>query len=106
MKFFSFTSGKVVDTFARQLAQDFVKSCSKPGVAPAKDKSFEKKADQVLISIYARAKAFRQEKKLGVINRARFAKSFQDELTHLGLCAELVGRVTTALVTTALSGKN
>jgi hypothetical protein len=55
MKFFSFTSGKVVDAFARQLAQDFFNACSKPGVAPGKDKTFEKKADQVLIAIYARA---------------------------------------------------
>ena len=104
MKFFSFTSGKVVDAFARQLAQDFFNACSKPGVAQGKDKTFEKKADQVLIAIYARAKAFRQEKRLGVINRARFAKSFQDELVRLGFAADLVSRVTTALVAAALSG--
>jgi hypothetical protein len=55
-------------------------------------------------ALYARAKAFRQEKRLGVINRARFAKSFQDELVSLGFAADLVSRVTTALVAAALSG--
>lgn len=103
MKLFRFTSGKVVDTFARQLAQDFFKSCERPDRSVAKDKAFDKKADQVLLSIYARAKAFREEHRLGVINRARFAKSFQDQLVSLGYSPELVGRVTTALVAAALS---
>lgn len=104
MKLFSFTSGKAVDAFARQLAQDFSNSCSRLGVGSGKDKAFDKKADQIMVGIYARAKAFRQEKRLGVINRARFAKSFQDELASLGLSPDLVSRVTTALVASALSG--
>jgi hypothetical protein len=105
MNFFGFGSGKVVDGCARQLAQDFFKACSRPGPSSAKDKAFEKKADQVLLGIYARAKAFRVEQRLGIINRARFAKTFQDELVTLGYAPDLVSRVTTALVTTALSGK-
>ncbi len=105
MKFFGFTHGKVVDAYARQLAQDFFTSCSRPGQGAGKDKAFDKKADQVLLGLYARAKAFRQEQRLGIINRARFAKSFQDELATLGYAPDLVKHVTTALVTTALSGK-
>lgn len=104
MALFGFTSGKVVDAFARQLAQDFFNACSKPGQGAARDKNFEKKADQVLIGIYARAKAFRQERSLWVINRARFAKAFQDELMQLGYAPDLVNRVTTALMAAALSG--
>lgn len=103
MRLFGFTSGKTVDAFARQLAQDFFNACQHPGRATAKDKAFEKKADQVLLGIYARAKAFRQEHRLGVINRARFAKSFQDELLALGYAQDLVTRVTKALVAAALA---
>ena len=105
MKLFFFTSWKVVDTYARQLAQDFFKACSRPVATSGKDKVFEKKAEQVLLSIYARAKAFRQEKGLGIINRARFAKSFQDEMVKLGYTPDLAKRVTTALVTSSLLGK-
>jgi len=105
MKLFSFTSGKVVDAYARKLAQDFFKSCARPMATSGKDKVFEKKADQVLLSIYARAKAFRMERRLWVFNRARFAKSFQDEMFKLGYEADLVKRVTKALVTSALLGK-
>ena len=105
MKFFGFTSGKVVNAFARQLAQDFFKVCARPMATSGKDKVFEKKADQVLLSIYARAKVFRLENRLGIINRARFAKSFQDEMLKLGYAPELAKRVTTALVTSALLGK-
>ena len=105
MKLFGFTPGKVVDTHARQLAQDFFKACSRPMATSGKDKVFEKKADQVLLSIYARAKAFRMEQGLWVFNRARFAKSFQDEMLKLGYEADLAKRVTTALVTTALLGR-
>jgi len=104
MGLFSFTSGKVVDGFARQLARDFFNECKRPDRATTKTKAFEKRADQALVGIYARAKAFREERRLGVINRARFAKGFQDELASLGMAPELVSRVTTALVTSALSG--
>ena len=105
MRLFAFTSGKVVDAYARQLAQDFFKACARPVATSGKDKVFEKKAEQVLLSIYARAKAFRQEKRLGIINRARFAKSFQDEMVKLGYSSELAKSVTTALVTSSLLGK-
>jgi hypothetical protein len=105
MKFFGFLTGKTVDAYARQLAQDFFKVCSRPMATSGKDKVFEKKADQVLLSIYVRAKAFRSEHRLSVINRARFAKSFQDEMLKLGYEPELAKRVTTALVTSALLGK-
>lgn len=105
MKLFVFTLGKVVDAYARQLAQDFFKACSHPIATSGKDKVFEKKADQVLLGIYARAKSFRMEKRLWVFNRARFAKSFQDEMLKLGYAPDLAKHVTTALVTSALLGK-
>lgn len=105
MKLFGFTPGKAVDVYARQLAQDFFKACSRPMATSGKDKVFEKKADQVLLSLYARAKAFRMEKRLGIVNRARMAKSFQDEMLKLGYAPDLAKRVTTALVTSALLGK-
>lgn len=105
MKFFNLASHKKVDEYARNLAQEFARVCplsakySGKAVSPG-----EKKVEQALAGIYARAKAFRQEHRLGVLNRARLAKRFQAELSNMGYPSELVNQVTTALVAAALTG--
>ena len=103
MSFFGFTSRKRVDECAKSLAIEFSRLCPlsehvKGGRNP------EKKVEGALAELYKQARAFRQDNKLGVFSRARFAKVFQDELAGLGYLPELSAKVTTALVINALSG--
>ena len=102
MKLFNFVSGKTVDTFAKELAERFSQSCPLHG-STNKNRDFEKQVQLALNELFDRAKAFRREQGLGIFKRARLAKKFQDELVALGYDTELVGRVTTALVASALS---
>lgn len=102
MKLFNFVSGKAVDAFAKELAQNFARACPLRGSAN-KSRDFEKQVQQALNDVFKCAKVFRTEQGLGILKRARLAKKFQDELVALGYDAELVNRVTTALVTSALS---
>ena len=103
MSFFGLTSRKRGDQCAKNLAREFSQWC--PLSEPAKGGRYsEKKVEGALAEIYRQAKAFRQENRLGVLNRARFAKVFQDELAGLGYPPELFTKVTTALVINALAG--
>lgn len=102
MKLYKFTSRRQVDTVASELAAEFSRLCpptDKQSGRPVSDKAIERALSQ----IYSRAKSFRKENRLGIFKRARLAKVFQEELTKRGYSADLVGRVTTALVATALS---
>ncbi len=104
MMFFKFISNKAVDACAKELAVYFARSCPLMN-ASANSRSFEKQIDHALAELFNRAKTFRQEHRLGIFKRARLAKKFQDELILLGYEPELVNRVTTALVATALAAK-
>lgn len=98
------TSNKVVDAFAKELVLDFTRQCPLGQKPVMKGGAFEKKVDQVLSNLFSRAKDFRKENRLGVFKRARLAKIFQDELTAAGYPVDVVNKITTALVATALSG--
>ena len=102
-KLFNLFSSKLVDGFAKELAHDFSKSYKSQGEFSKKGKVPEQKVDQLLAHIFVKTRTFRQENRLGVFKRARLAKKFQDELIFLGYEPELVSRVTTALLTAALS---
>lgn len=102
MWLFSFTSRKKVDEFAIGLASEFTRLCPVSGKQSGRPLS-EQTIDRALSGIYARARSFRQENRLGIFKRARLAKVFQAELLKQGHKADLVGRVTTALVASALS---
>lgn len=105
MWFFSFVSNKTVDSFAKELVADFAHQCPLGQKPIMKGGAFEKKVDSVLSSLYARAKTFRNERRLGVFKRARLAKTFQDELISVGYPVDVVNKITTALVASALTGK-
>jgi hypothetical protein len=104
--FFKFTSRKVVEAQARDAALQFYLSCQRSGkkFSPT-SKANEKAVQGVMDEVFAKVKVFRVEQRLGIFNRAHFAKIFQDELVKQGMGSELVSKVTTALVTVALSGK-
>jgi hypothetical protein len=105
MKLFGFTSSKTVDAFAKELAHEFANRYPLSGKKELKKSSLEKQIERSLSEFYAKAKAFKQEHKLGVFKRARLAKTFQDEMRVLGYDADTVTKITTGLVTVALSGK-
>lgn len=102
MKLFKFTSRQRVDAVASELAAEFSRLCPLSGMQSGRPLS-DKYIERGLSEIYARAKTFRKENRLGIFKRARLAKIFQEELTKRGYDADLVGRVTTALVAVALS---
>ncbi len=104
MKLFSFMSGGLVDGVAKELANEFAKACPLSGSTGKKDE-LEKRVEKALSGIFIRAKAFRETHHLGIFKRARLAKKFQDEMLAHGYEADLVNRVTTALVANALSAK-
>lgn len=103
MKLFNLTSGKKVDQCASDLASEFSRLCPLPEKQPHRPLS-EIAVERALTQIYARAKAFRQENRLGVFTRARLARAFQSELTKRGYASELVSKVTASLVAVALTG--
>lgn len=105
MWFFKFVSNKTVDAFARELVADFARQCPLGQKPVMKGGAFEKKVDAVLSDLYRRAKTFRTENRLGVFKRARLAKAFQDELMNAGYPADVISKMTTALVASALTGK-
>ncbi len=104
MSFFGLTSRKRVDEGAKKLAREFSRSCPLPKHLSKASRHPEKQVEGALTEIYKQARAFREENRLGVLNKARFAKVFQDELAQLGYPPEVFTQVTTALVINALSG--
>lgn len=114
MKLFESASRNLVDGCASNLAAEFSRLCPLPENEPKA--SFEgrpkpsgrtpseKAIEYALAEIFAKAKAFRRENRLGIFKRARLARIFQDELAKRGYDADLVTKVTTALVAAALTG--
>jgi hypothetical protein len=105
MKWFSFTSAKVVDAFANELAKEFARRYPLSGNAATMKKTTEKQIERTMEELFAKAKAFKVEHRLGIFKRARLAKTFQDELRKLGYDPGVVNKVTTGLVTSVLSGR-
>lgn len=103
MGLFKFTSGRRIDEFAKELAGEFSRLYPLSGTAKG-GRSSAKAVETALGQIYERAKAFREARRLGVLNRARLARSFQNELLRLGYPGEMVSKVTAALLANALSG--
>jgi hypothetical protein len=105
MKLFGIGLGKFVDAYAKEVAHDLLRLCPLPKeFSKMSSLAFEQKVDRALVEVFAQVKSFRKKHRLGIFKRARFAKTFQDELTLLGYAPELVSKVTAALVATALSG--
>jgi hypothetical protein len=99
MGLFGSASGKAVDEFAKELAQDISKR-----YPPAMDKgSSERKISQkrlstILEESFARAVEFRKQHRLGVYKKARLSNTFRWELKELGYTAEFVEVATEGLV--------
>ncbi len=77
------------------------------GKSPARKSSPDKKAvdktaESALKNLYQGAATFCSSHRLGIVGRARLAQALQTELRARGYGAELVSKVTMAVVTNAL----
>jgi len=97
-----FGLGASLDRLAEELAGEFSRICPVGGAGQVRPFNRQARIDKGLERIYDRARDYRQAHGLGILARARLAKSFQREMTGLGYEQALVNKVTTALVMTAL----
>ena len=97
-----FGLGASLDRLAEELASEFSRICPVGGERQAKPFKRQARIDKGMDRIYDQARDYRQAHGLGILARARLAKSFQREMTRLGYEQALVNKVTTALVMTAL----
>ena len=99
MGLFGSASGKAVDQFAKDLAQDVAKR-----YPPAMDKGgaerriSQKRLTTILEDTFSKAVEFRQQHKLGVYKKARLSNTFRWELQELGYSAKFIEVATEGLV--------
>lgn len=99
--FFALLSGTLLRERAASLVQSFSAACP-PAEAKHKTPS-RRKIDKALEALYREAAAFSREQRLGIVGRARFAKSIQDELLSRGYAVDLVMKITSAVSAKALA---
>ncbi len=96
MSFLSKLSSKSVDEFARTLATELSKKYPPEIQNPKdeKDKSSarvsEKRLTRILEDLYAKARQFHTENKLGIYKKARLSNTFRWELDALGYSKDFV----------------
>lgn len=98
MALFGSVSGKEVDRFAKQLADELAKQ-----YPPALDKGgermlSEKRLTRILEEICSQAATFKNEHKLGVYKKARLGNTFRWSLEELGYSKKFVETATEGLV--------
>ena len=90
--------GKQTDEMARNLAGELAKKFP-PSVESGKQKKIsEKRVTRILEGIYAKAVNFRDERSLGVYNKARMGNTFRWELESLGYSKDFVKMATEGMV--------
>ena len=98
MGLFGSVSGKEVDRFAKQLAEEVAKQ-----YPPALDKGgermlSEKRLTRILEDVCSQAAAFKNQHKLGVYKKARLGNTFRWELEELGYSKRFIETATEGLV--------
>ena len=98
MALFGSVSGKEVDRFAKQLAEEIAKQ-----YPPALDKGgermlSEKRLTRILEDVCNQAAAFKKQHKLGVYKKARLGNTFRWELEELGYSKRFIETATEGLV--------
>lgn len=97
MPFFKI-SGKKIDTFAGQLAQQIAARYPPEFDIGAKKAIPEKRLTRILEEVFVAARAFKDENKLGLYKKARLSNSFRWELTQLGYSPEFIELATEGMV--------
>lgn len=98
MALFGSVSGKEVDRFAKQLAQDVAKQYP-PALDQGGERTLsEKRLTRILEEACKQAAAFRAQHKLGVYKKARLGNTFRWELEELGYSKKFIETATEGLV--------
>lgn len=98
MALFGPVSGKQIDEFAKNLAQELAKR-----YPAALDKGSERRISQkrlttILEDTFNRAIEFKQQHKLGVYRKARLGNTFRWELEELGYSKKFIELATEGLI--------
>ena len=99
---FGFIPSAVLRERAVQLVDVFARDIAAPGKARRKA-ALESAANDALQVLFLGVADFCRVERLGVIGRARLARTLQDELRRRGFPAEMVSRVTSAVTINALA---
>jgi hypothetical protein len=94
-----FGRSREIDDFAIELAREFTRLVP-PGAEPPGTQRIAKAIDEIC----GRAKAFQQEKRLGIYGRAKVGTSFKFELKNKGYPREFINELTRQLLF-VMSGK-
>lgn len=97
---FNWFSGKQIDAFSRELAREFASRYPLEMAGKTPDKKGEKKLGRALNHVYSQAKAFQQERRLGIYGTARLGNGFKWELRELGYRHEFIEETTKGLILT------
>lgn len=95
---FQIFSGKKIDGFAKQIASDLAKRFPPSSEEGESRKISPKGLSNILESMYVKARAFKEEQKLGVYKVARLSNTFKWELKELGYSAQFIDVATEGLI--------
>lgn len=93
--------GKHIDTFSRELAQEFAKRYPLEMAKNSPDKKTQRKLGRALNYVYKQAQEFREARRLGVYGTARLGNGFKWELREIGYRNELIEEATKGLILSA-----
>lgn len=96
--FFFKSSGKKIDAFAGQLAQQIAAKYPPELDTTSKKAIPEKRLTRILEEAFSAARAFKDENKLGLYKKARLSNSFRWELSQLGYSSEFIELATEGMV--------
>lgn len=87
-----------IDDFSRALARELAERYTVAMADGPSDKKTDKKLGRTLNLVYARARDFRRERRLGVYGTARLGNSFKWELREMGYPSAFVDEATRGLI--------
>ncbi len=90
----SWLQGKRIDTYSRELDQEFVKRYPLEMAQSSPNKKTEKKLGRALNHVYKHAREFRLARCLGVYGTARLRNGFKWEFREIGYRNELIEEAT------------
>lgn len=95
---FGLFSGKMVDEFAKNLAQDIAKRYP-PAIANNPDQLVsQKRLTAILEEAFSRAHQFNEEQRLGMFKKAKLGNTFKWELKEMGYDEKFVDMATEGLI--------
>ena len=90
--------GKHIDSFSRELAQEFASRYPLEMAGKELDKKLEKKLGRALNHAYRQAGEFRRDRRLGVYGTARLGNGFKWQLREMGYRHDFIEEATKGLI--------